>query len=323
MAARVAAALAAALVLLAGCGGDQTPPTSTGATATPDPMAAGTCFNPAPGAAEPQYAVSCDQPHRFEMLARQDIPLEYFADGAAAATDREALHAALAGQTDTATQLKFATYARAYCVVALQRLTGLHEADFGDEGAASVQAVVHTSASTPVAFLNAGDEWVRQPLLICANRFTRPVTGTLTTQLLTADTPASARSCFDLDTSGRQRAVACTQPHDGESALDFDATALLDSDDLAIASQDARAPFPANVQETLDAACEATLDTVIGRGYDDEHVTARAVRGPQGWGRGGYVNTAVCQFVATGGDLRLPAGSLFGIGDREVALVER
>lgn len=322
MAMRVAAALAAALVLLAGCGDPDASPHAS-ATATPDPMAAGTCFNPASDAPEPRHAVSCDQPHRFEMLARQDIPLEYFADGAATTADRATLHAALTGKTDSATQLKFATYARAYCVVALQHLTGLNDADFSDASPESVQAVVHTSASAPAAFLNAGDEWLRQPLLICANRFAHPVRGTLTTQLLTADTPAVARSCYDLDASGRQRAVACTRPHDGESALDFDATPLLDADQLAIASQDARAPFPASVQETLDAACEATLDTVIGRGYDDEHVTARAVRGAQGWGRGGYVNTVVCQFVATGGDQRLPAGSLFGIGDREVALVER
>jgi hypothetical protein len=322
MRARIAATLFAAAVLIAGCGpGDHVPSPSARTSASPDPMAAGTCFNPTADAPEPSVAVPCNRAHRFEMLARQDLPLEYFGNSAPTLADRARLQAALDGKTTGGLQLKFATYAHAYCTIALQRLTGLAEAQFGKEDPATVQATVHRKDSVAAAYLNAGAAWLHQPLLLCANRFVHPATAALTAGLLTSAIPTSSRSCFDIDAAGRQRTVPCDRPHDGETALDFDATPLLDPDQLATATADPERPLPSDVQDVLDAACQATLPTVIGDGYDEAHVTAQATRAKQGWGRGGYVNFAVCQFVATKGAARLPAGSLIGAGDRTVQLI--
>lgn len=318
---RLAATAVAAAVVLAGCGGAPAPSSSPTASASADPMAPGTCFNPSMRDPGPSVAVPCGRRHRFEVLARQDLPLEYFGDEAPTRADRATLQAALDGSTDAAMQVKFASYAHAYCAIALQRLSGLDQADFAKADIAAVQATVHTEAWAPVAFLNTGRAWLRQPLLTCANRFAKPVSGSRTAKLLTASVPIAQRSCFEVHR--HERPVPCDRPHDGENALDFDATPLLSPEQLSVAKAATSRPLPAAIQDILDAACQATLPRLIGDGYDKAHVTARAVRDASGWGRGGYRNLATCQFVPAKGATQLPAGSLFGIGDRDVPLVQR
>ncbi|GAA1748758.1 hypothetical protein [Aeromicrobium alkaliterrae] len=277
--------------------------------------------------------VDCAEPHVYEVLAAQDIPGRYIASTEATEDDLARLQAALDGARTEPVQTTFASFARAYCDISLQRSLGL---DGGTELAgadiASLQVVPVTHTSTPFAVLPA-EGWTDQPSLLCVNRFVEdsstpseapvtPVTGFMTTSLLSPEVPLTQRLCFSFDAAGLPADTSCDAVHDAEYTVTFDATQLLDPDQLAAASADPSAAFPDDVQELLDQACNDALGIVIGDGYD-EAVVGRALRGDEGWGTGGLSNAVTCFATPEDPAQALASGSVFGLGDAPVELVAR
>lgn len=277
--------------------------------------------------------VACEDPHVYEVLAVQDLPGEYLQGTTATDEDRERLQAALDGSRNDAVQMKFAAFARAYCAIGLQRATGLTDLEMAATDAANLLATPITRTSSTRAVLPP-QGWTEQPLLICVNRFTEPspapesapavqVSGLVTPQLLTDEVPVEQRLCLNFDVNGAPADATCAADHDAEYTVTFDATGLLEPEQLAASVGDLSVPFPTDVQEQLDEACTDALTRVIGEDRDEDLV-GRALRGGEGWGSGSTTNAVDC--VVTPDDAAgflLPAGSVIGIGDADVELVPR
>lgn len=335
------AAVAALALAVGACSSDDDEPEAS----EPTPTVAATALAPGACLASEQTTsplgdievtedavVDCSAEHVYEVVTVQDIPLEYLAGPDPVDTDRDTLLAAIGGADATAVQTKFRAWASTICAVGVQRATGLDDLEIGGSSSASVQALPYSRTSAPVATLPA-EGWSEQPLLVCVNRFSTdsdvpaeapvaPVTGSATERLLTAEVPVAQRSCFTFDAAGNATDLPCSEPHYAERVLTLDATRLLDDEELAAASIDPAAPFADEVAETLDGACQDALGRVVGEGFDEEILTARALRGPLGWGTGGYVNSVVCHVTAADDQaFDLPAGSVIGLGDAELELV--
>ncbi|WP_229054618.1 hypothetical protein [Aeromicrobium sp. Leaf350] len=277
--------------------------------------------------------VDCGEEHVYEVLAAQDIPGRYLASTEATEEDRVRLQAGLDGARTEPVQITFAAFARAYCDIALQRALGL---DGGTELAgtdiASLQVIPISHTSAPYAVLPV-DGWTDQPSLLCVNRFVEesatpdeapvaPVTGPTTVSLLSSERPLSQRLCFSFDAAGLPADTSCESVHDAEYTVSFDATPMLDDEQLAAASADPAGPFPGDVQELLDQACNDVLGLVIGDDRD-ESVIGQALRGDEGWGTGGLSNAVTCFATPQDEAQALPSGSVFGLGDAPIELVAR
>lgn len=278
--------------------------------------------------------VPCEEEHVLELLAMQDVPREFLDTGAATPDDRVRLQRAIDGTARTSIQVKFQSFARAYCAATLQRAVGLSDTELKGKSAAELQVVPHSERSAPVALLNTGDAWVEQPLLICVNRFseesanpaqapTSPVTTAQTPLMFSDELPLEQRTCVAVDAAGVLAPVSCERPHYGERTVDFDATPLFDAEQIAAESEDAGAPFSDDFQAEIDEACNDVLSVVIGDDYDADDLVGRGVRGPLGWGEGGHLNTVECLVTAADpAAFDLPGGSVIGAGDADIELVE-
>ncbi len=339
----MSATVVAAVLLIgtAACrsGGDAPtpPPTPTG---VPNALVPGACI-----AAEGEPSVlddtpitesaivDCAEPHLYEVLAAQDIPGQFLEGTTATDADLTKLQAALDGARDAAVQVRFAAFARAYCATSLQRSIGL---DSGTEVAgasiASLQLLPVSHRSAPYAAL-LSEGWAEQPAMVCANRFTattptpseapaEEVEGAQTGLLLSADLPVDQRLCFTFDATGQRADTSCDAVHDAELTVTFDATPLLDEEQLAAASGDPTAPFEPDVQELLDGACNDVLNLVVGEDHD-EAIAGVAMRGAEGWGATGLINEVACYATPVDQSLRLPAGSVFGLGQAAIELAPR
>ncbi|MFT4187549.1 MAG: hypothetical protein QM621_03115 [Aeromicrobium sp.] len=275
--------------------------------------------------------VDCGRPHIYEVLAVQDVPGQYIAGTTATEDDQELLRAALEGERAEPTQITFASFARAYCDIALQGALGL-DSDTELDGAdlRSLQFAPLARTQAPYAAIPA-EGWTEQPVLACVNRFTEasstpaeepvePVTGSQTALWLTQDFPVADRLCLMFDAAGRPADAPCASTHDGEYLAAFDATAVLDEEELA--ASDSGSPLTDEVQEKLDAVCEDALALLMDS-EEQEAVVGRAVRDAEGWGAGGLANMARCYATPEDSAMALPAGSVIGWGDEELALVER
>jgi hypothetical protein len=329
-----------ALVLAACQGESEVPEPRPTPTGIPSGLVPGACLGAVGDptvlgdtAVSEDAIVDCEQEHSYEVLAAQDVPGRYLAGTTATEEDLVRLQGALDGSRADSVQVTFAAFARAYCDISLQRALGL---DGGTELAgtniATLQMTPLTRSSAPYAVLPT-DGWTEQPSLVCVNRFTEdsadpagapvaPVTGSATGLLLAADRPLDERLCFSFDAASLPADTSCDATHDAEYTVSFDATPLLDVDQLAASSIDPSAPFPEDVQEILDQACDDALAIVIGEDRD-EAVVGGALRGPEGWGTGGLKNAVTCYATPDDATQALPAGSLIGIGDAAVELVAR
>ncbi|MEG9224816.1 hypothetical protein [Aeromicrobium sp. Sec7.5] len=277
--------------------------------------------------------VDCDEEHVYEVLAAQDIPSRYISGTEATEEDLTRLQAALEGSRADTIQVTFASFAHAYCDISLQRQLGLDgSAELAGTDIASLQVIPVSRTSATYAVLPT-EGWTEQPTLLCVNRFVAdsptpseapvvPVTGAVTAGLLSNERPLAQRLCFSFDAAGLPADASCEAKHDAEYTVSFDATRMLDVDQLAAASADPAGSFPDDVQELLDQACDEALDLVIGEGHD-EAVVGGALRGPEGWGTGGLVNAVTCFATPDEPELMLPPGSVFGLGDASIELVER
>lgn len=277
--------------------------------------------------------VDCADEHAYEVLAAQDIPSRYIGGTEATDEDLARLQAALDGSRADTVQVTFASFAHAYCDISLQRQLGL---DGGTELAgtdiASLQVVPVSHTSATYAVLPT-EGWTEQPTLLCVNRFVAdsptpseapvvPVTGAVTAGMLSNERPLAQRLCFSYDAAGVPADASCEANHDAEYTVAFDATPMLDADQLAASSADPAGAFPDDVQELLDQACDDALGLVIGEDHD-EAVVGGALRGPEGWGTGGLINAVTCFATPEDPDLVLPSGSVFGLGDAPIELVAR
>lgn len=277
--------------------------------------------------------VDCDQEHIYEVLAVQDIPSRYISGTEATDEDLVRLQASLDGSRADTVQVAFASFAHAYCDIALQRQLGLDSgAELAGTDIASLQVVPMSHTSATYAVLPA-EGWTEQPSLLCVNRLVAdsptpseapvaPVTGAVTAGLLSAERPLAQRLCFSFDAAGNPSDTTCEAQHDAEYTVTFDATRLLDADQIAASSVDPAGAFPDDVQELLDQACDDALDLVIGQDHD-ESVIGGAQRGSQGWGTGGLTNAVNCFAAPEDPELVLAPGSVFGLGDTPIELVAR
>ncbi|MFT4298396.1 MAG: hypothetical protein QM597_01990 [Aeromicrobium sp.] len=330
-----------AAVCLSGCGDDAD-------TAEPVPTPTGVASDLVPGACVAAQGeagvlgdttitddaiVDCADPHIYEVVAAQDMPGQYIAGTAATEDDRTRLQAALDGTRTDSVQIAFASFARAYCDIAVQRAAGLDgDAEIAGTDIATLQVRPMSHDSVPYAVLPQSG-WTEQPSLLCVNRFVEvsadpaaapvaAVTGPQTALLMSADLPLAQRLCFSFDATGIPADASCEATHDAEYTVTFDATSLLDAEQLAASSGDTYSPLPEDVQERLDEACDDALDLVMGDDRD-EAVAGHALRGSEGWGAGGQTNVVNCYGMPEDPAVALPAGSLFGLGETKVAVVAR
>ncbi len=277
--------------------------------------------------------VDCAEEHVYEVLSAQDIPSRYLTDTTATEEDLARLQAALDGSRADTVQVTFASFAHAYCDISLQRQLGLDgDTELAGTDIASLQVVPVSHTSATYAVLPA-EGWTEQPTLLCVNRFVAdsptpseapvvPVTGAVTAGLLSNERPLSQRLCFSFDAASLPADASCEANHDAEYTVSFDATPMLDADQLAASSADPAGAFPDDVQELLDQACDDALGLVIGEDHDDA-VVGGALRGPEGWGAGGLINAVTCFATPEDPELVLPSGSVFGLGDAPIELVAR
>lgn len=277
--------------------------------------------------------VACEDPHVYEVLSVQDLPGEYLQRATPTDADRERLQASLDGSRNDPVQMKFASFARALCTIGLQRATGLADLELAASDVSGLLASPVTRTSSVRAVLPP-EGWTDQPVVVCVNRFNEPsstpasapvveVSGLVTPLLLTDQLPVEERLCLNFDVNGTPAAAPCAADHDAEYTITFDATGLLEAEEIAESAGDFSVPFPREVQERLDEACDDALSRVIGDDRD-EALVGRALRGGEGWGAGSTMNAVDC--IVTPEDAAanlLPGGSVIGLGDAEVELVPR